>query len=174
MHLQTIIHSVAIFGIENAAAHLQDSRAKFHTKAQFVQRIEPCLGIARGFRPHKASAAQAVAAFFTRVFYHTPERLSSIFMRFFEILCLRPPQGSPLGRAGAKRLRGQARRDRAALQRSAGASSERCYRCACDFPSASLPSPSPSVTPLPKGEALASRNASPSLYTFINSPSSSE
>ena len=29
MHLQTIIHSVAIFGIENAAAHFQDSRAEF-------------------------------------------------------------------------------------------------------------------------------------------------
>ena len=82
MHLQTIIHSVAIFGIENAAAHLQDSRAKFHTKAQFVQRIELCLGIARGFRPHKASAAQAVAAFFTRTVYHTHKALSSTFTRF--------------------------------------------------------------------------------------------
>ena len=82
MHLQTIIHSVAIFGIENAAAHLQDSRAKFHTKAQFVQRIEPCLGIARGFRPHKASAAQAVAAFFTGTVYHTHKALSSTFTRF--------------------------------------------------------------------------------------------
>ena len=82
MHLQTIIHSVAIFGIENAAAHLQDSRAKFHTKAQFVQRIEPCLGIARGFRPHKASAAQAVAAFSTGIVYHTHKALSSTFTRF--------------------------------------------------------------------------------------------
>ena len=44
--------------------------------------------IARGSLPLKASAAQAVAAFFTRVFYHTPGRLSSIFMREFEILCL--------------------------------------------------------------------------------------
>ena len=82
MHLQTIIHSVAIFGIENAAAHLQDSRAKFHTKAQFVQRIELCLGIARGFRPHKASAAQAVAAFFTQLFYHRQKALSSTFYAF--------------------------------------------------------------------------------------------
>ena len=82
MHLQTIIHSVAIFGIENAAAHLQDSRAKFHTKAQFIQRIELCLGIARGFRPHKASAAQAVAAFFTGIVYHTHKALSSTFTRF--------------------------------------------------------------------------------------------
>ena len=32
--------------------------------------------------------------------------------------------------------------------------SERCYRCALKSPSASLPSPSPSVTPLPEGEAL--------------------
>ena len=174
MHLQTIVHSVAFFGIENAAAPVSGQPREIHSKARFVLQDEPVRGIARESRPHKASAAQAVAAFFTRVFYHTPERLSSIFMRFFEIICLRPPQGSPIGRAGAKRLRGQARRDRAALQRSAGASSERCYRCACDFPSASLPSPSPSVTPLPKGEALASRNALPSLYTFINSPSSSE
>ena len=32
--------------------------------------------------------------------------------------------------------------------------SERCYRCVQTSPSASLPSPSPSVTPLPRGEAL--------------------
>ena len=32
------IHSVAIFGIENAAAHILDSRAKFHTKPQHSQR----------------------------------------------------------------------------------------------------------------------------------------
>ena len=174
MHLQTIIHSVAIFGIENAAAHFQDSRAKFTQKRNLFKNKLVCSIARRISTLSKASAAQAVAAFFTRVFYHTPERLSSIFMRFFEILCLSLPQGSPLGRAGAKRLRGQARRDRAALQRSAGSSSERCYRCACDFPSASLPSPSPSVTPLPKGEAFVSRNAPPSLYTFISSPSSSE
>ena len=63
-------------------------------------------------------------------------------------------KGSPFGRAGAKRLRGQARHDRADTRRSAGSLSEQSYRCACASLSASLPSPSPSVTPLPKGEAL--------------------
>ena len=41
------IHSVAIFGIENAAAHILDSRAKFHTKPQSAQRTD-ALGYSSG------------------------------------------------------------------------------------------------------------------------------
>ena len=88
MHLQTIVHSVAFFGIENAAAPVSGQPREIHSKARFGLQDESVQGIARGFLPLKASAAQAVAAFFTRVFYHTPGRLSSIFMREFEILCL--------------------------------------------------------------------------------------
>ena len=88
MHLQTIVHSVAFFGIENAAAPVSGQPRKIHSKARFGLQDESVQGIARGSLPLKASAAQAVAAFFTRVFYHTPGRLSSIFMREFEILCL--------------------------------------------------------------------------------------
>ena len=36
------------------------------------------------------------------------------------------------------------------------------------LPFASLPSPSPAVTPLPKGEALAGRKVSAKRYAFIN------
>ena len=124
MHLQTIIHSVAIFGIENAAAHLQDSRAKFHTKAQFVQRIEPCLGIARGFRPHKASAAQAVAAFFTRKVYHTRKALSSTFTRFQGKILLNLNQLPQLQRVDAligHRFRGKALADGKGIEVKLGA-----------------------------------------------------
>ena len=46
MHLQTIIHSVAIFGIENAAAHVSGQPRKIHSKAQFAQN-EPVFRIAR-------------------------------------------------------------------------------------------------------------------------------
>ena len=115
MHLQTIVHSVAFFGIENAAAPVSGQPRKIHSKARFGLQDESVQGIARGSLPLKASAAQAVAAFFTRVFYHTPGRLSSIFMREFEILCLlfrctlKPclfARGSPTRGAGAKRLRG--------------------------------------------------------------------
>ena len=88
MHLQTIVHSVAFFGIENAAAPVSGQPREIHSKARFGLQDESVQGIARGSLPLKASAAQAVAAFFTRVFYHTPGRLSSIFMREFEILCL--------------------------------------------------------------------------------------
>ena len=87
MHLQTIIHSVAKFSVENAAARFRTA-AHNSLKAALLLSGDTFQGIARGFEPHKASAAQAVAAFFTRVFYHTPGRLSSIFMREFEILCL--------------------------------------------------------------------------------------
>ena len=76
------IHFVAIFGIENAAAHFQDSRAKIHSKAAIHSKMNCFSGIARGFRPHKASAAQAVAAFFTRLFYHRQKALSSTFYAF--------------------------------------------------------------------------------------------
>ena len=76
------IHFVAIFGIENAAAHFQDSRAKIHSKAAIHTKMNCFSGIARGFRPHKASAAQAVAAFFTRLFYHRQKALSSTFYAF--------------------------------------------------------------------------------------------
>ena len=88
MHLQTIVHSVAFFGIENAAAPVSGQPREIHSKARFGLQDESVQGIARGSLPLKASAAQAVAAFFTRVFYHTPGRLSSIFMQEFEILCL--------------------------------------------------------------------------------------
>ena len=88
MHLQTIVHSVAFFGIENAAAPVSGQPREIHSRARFGLQDESVQGIARGSLPLKASAAQAVAAFFTRVFYHTPGRLSSIFMREFEILCL--------------------------------------------------------------------------------------
>ena len=88
MHLQTIVHSVAFFGIENAAAPVSGQPREIHSKARFGLQDESVQGIARGSLPLKASAAQAVAAFFTRIFYHTPGRLSSIFMREFEILCL--------------------------------------------------------------------------------------
>ena len=84
MHLQTIVHSVAFFGIENAAAPVSGQPREIHSRARFGLQDESVQGIARGFLPLKASAAQAVAAFFTRVFYHTPGRLSSIFMRFFK------------------------------------------------------------------------------------------
>ena len=84
MHLQTIVHSVAFFGIENAAAPVSGQPRKIHSKARFGLQDESVQGIARGSLPLKASAAQAVAAFFTRTFYHTPGRLSSIFMRFFK------------------------------------------------------------------------------------------
>ena len=84
MHLQTIVHSVAFFGIENAAAPVSGQPREIHSKARFGLQDESVQGIARGSLPLKASAAQAVAAFFTRVFYHTPGRLSSIFMRFFK------------------------------------------------------------------------------------------
>ena len=79
MHLQTIIHSVAIFGIENAAAHFQDSRAKFTQKRNLFKNKLVCSIARRISTLSKASAAQAVAAFFTRVFYHTPQSLSSTF-----------------------------------------------------------------------------------------------
>ena len=88
MHLQTIVHSVAFFGIENAAAPVSGQPREIHSRARFGLQDESVQGIARGSLPLKASAAQAVAAFFTQVFYHTPGRLSSIFMREFEILCL--------------------------------------------------------------------------------------
>ena len=84
MHLQTIVHSVAFFGIENAAAPVSGQPREIHSKARFGLQDESVQGIARGSLPLKASAAQAVAAFFTRVFYHTPGKLSSIFMRFFK------------------------------------------------------------------------------------------
>ena len=81
MHLQT--KSILLqFGIENAAAHFQDSRAKIHSKAAIHTKMNCFSGIARGFRPHKASAAQAVAAFFTRLFYHRQKALSSTFYAF--------------------------------------------------------------------------------------------
>ena len=86
MHLQTIIHSVAKFSVENAAARFRTA-AHNSLKAALLLSGDTFQGIARGFEPHKASAAQAVAAFFTRVVYHSPYSLSSIFMRIFEKLC---------------------------------------------------------------------------------------
>ena len=83
------IHSVAILAIENAAAQFLDSRAKF-TQSRDLFKEQMHLGIARGFRPHKASAAQAVAAFFTRLFYHSRRGLSSTFYAFYEKNMNRP------------------------------------------------------------------------------------
>ena len=154
MHLQTIVHSVAFFGIENAAAPVSGQPREIHSKARFGLQDESVQGIARESLPLKASAAQAVAAFFTRVFYHTPGRLSSIFMREFEILCLGAASRLSLWESWreAPERASPARQSRhTAIGRSL---SERSYRCACASLSASLPSPSPSVTPLPKGEAL--------------------
>ena len=65
MHLQTIVHSVAFFGIENAAAPVSGQPREIHSKARFGLQDESVQGIARGSLPLKASAAQAVAAFFT-------------------------------------------------------------------------------------------------------------
>ena len=82
MHLQTIVHSVAFFGIENAAAPVSGQPRKIHSKARFGLQDESVQGIARGSLPLKASAAQAVAAFFTRLFYHRQKALSSTFYAF--------------------------------------------------------------------------------------------
>ena len=81
MHLQTIIHSVAKFSVENAAARFRTA-AHNSLKAALLLSGDTFQGIARGFEPHKASAAQAVAAFFTRLFYHRQKTLSSTFYAF--------------------------------------------------------------------------------------------
>ena len=48
MHLQTIVHSVAFFGIENAAAPVSGQPRKIHSKARFGLQDESVQGIARG------------------------------------------------------------------------------------------------------------------------------
>ena len=65
MHLQTIIHSVAIFGIENAAAHVSGQPRKIHSKAQFAQN-EPVFRIARRMLPLTRRARPGRSCFLYR------------------------------------------------------------------------------------------------------------
>ena len=158
MHLQTIVHSVAFFGIENAAAPVSGQPREIHSRARFGLQDESVQGIARESLPLKASAAQAVAAFFTRIFYHTPGRLSSIFMREFEILCLSLLPRLSLWESWCEALErldeGQPAR-RPPPDSTSPSSLTRCH----------LPY---------RGEALAFRKVFSSYYTCINFPNSSE
>jgi hypothetical protein len=56
------IHFVAIFGIENAAAHFQDSRAKIHSKPQSTHNELPS-GIARGIFPSQGERGTGRSCF---------------------------------------------------------------------------------------------------------------
>ena len=67
------------------------------------------------------------------------------------------PRALPLGELARKRLRGQARGQIPLCLRYDDSNQKSSYRCVCLFLVTSLPSPSPTVTPLPKGEALADR-----------------
>ena len=92
MHLQTIVHSVAFFGIENAAAHFQDSRAKIHSKAAIHTKMNCFFGYSPGIPTPQGERGTGRSCFlYSGILPHPGEAVKHFYALFSKKM---PGQGN--------------------------------------------------------------------------------
>ena len=83
MHLQTKSIVLQYLALKTRPPIFWTAARNFTQSSSILKGISCCFGYSPGTSSRKASAAQAVAAFFTRLFYHALPALSSTFYAFF-------------------------------------------------------------------------------------------